>query len=175
MTSVSSGYSRTSIIAHWLAAFTVIALFFTHESERGSAMQTFHISGGALLGVFLFWRVFRRPVRGIAEKPEQAAVLNLTSQIVLWGLLTSIFVVTITGYLLPWSMGRSLDLFGLVQIPSPLNGSRDLHEFFEEVHNISGHVIMPLVGLHILGALKHLIIDKDGIMTRMFKPVSGGR
>ncbi len=175
MSSNSSGYSRTSIIAHWIAAFTVIALFFTHEGDRGSFMQTFHISGGALLGLFLLWRVFRRPVRGFDQKPDQPAILNLISQIVLWGLLASILVVTVTGYLLPWSIGRSLDLFGLVQIPSPISGSRDLHEFFEEVHDISGHVIMPLIALHILGALKHLIINKDGIMARMFKPVSGGR
>ncbi len=175
MTTPANGYSRTSIIAHWIAAIAVISLFFTHEGERGSMMQSFHIGVGALIGVFLIWRALRRPVRGFADKPDQPALLNLVSQIVLWGLLVCILVVSVTGYFLPWSGGRALDIFGVVQIPSPLSGSRDLHEFFEEAHEISGTVIMPLVALHVLGALKHLVIDKDSIMRRMFRPVLGGR
>jgi len=175
MSAHSTGYSKTSIIAHWIAAVSVVALFFTHEGDRGSAQQIFHVSGGAVLGLFLIWRVFRRPVRGFADKPNQPALLNLVSSIVLWGLLAAILVVVLTGYFLPWSRGSALDLFGMVQIPSPITGSSGLHDFMEEAHDLSGHVIIPLVILHVLGAFKHALIDRDGVMQRMVKSVSGGR
>ncbi len=170
-----SGYSRLSIALHWITAIAVVALFFTHEGERGSAQQMFHVGGGAILGLIVIWRVARRPVRGFAAKPDQPAILNLVSAVVLWGLLAAIVIVTVTGYLLPWSGGRPLDLFGIVSIPSFMEGSRDLHELMEEIHDIAGHAIIPLVILHVLGALKHLLYDRDSIMQRMVRPVKGGR
>ena len=45
----------------------------------------------------------------------------------------------------------------------------------EEVYDVSGHLFIPLLALHILGAAKHAIVDKSGIARRMFKPTSGGR
>jgi cytochrome b561 len=175
MAAQTSGYSKTSIIAHWIAAIAIIALFFTHEGERGSAQQAFHIGGGAILGVFILWRAFRRPIRGFAAKPDQPALLNLVSSLVLWGLLAAMVIAVVTGYFLPWSRGNAIDIFGLVQLPSPIVASGSLHEIMEEAHEASGTLIMPLIVLHILGALKHAIIDKDGVMQRMKNAVQGGR
>lgn len=169
------GYSRLSIALHWVAAILVIALFVTHEGKRGSTEYFIHVSFGAVAGLFLLWRVWHRVRRGITEKPDQAIVLNIASQIVIWGFLAAIVVVVITGYLLPWSVGRPLDILGLVAIPSPMAFNRDFHEFVEEVHEISGQLFLPLLALHILGAAKHAFIDKDGVARRMFKSVAAGR
>ena len=153
----------------------VIALFFTHEGDRGSAAFAFHVGGGAILGLFLLWRVGRRILRGMTEKPDQAAIYNLASQIVIWGFLVAIIIVVISGYLLPWSRGMAIDVFGLFQIPSPIAANHDFHELIEEVHEISGQLIVPLFLLHLLGALKHRFIDKDNVMQRMTKSVSNGK
>ena len=91
-----------------------------------------------------------------------------------WGFLAAIVVAVITGYLLPWSQGIPLDVFG-VAISSPIASSRGFHEFMEEVHDVSGHLFIPLLALHILGSARHAIVDKSGIARRMFKPTSGGR
>ena len=69
MNETKSGYNKQSIVIHWFTALAVIALFITHEGERDSAMMTFHISGGALLGLLIIWRCLRRPMRGFADKP----------------------------------------------------------------------------------------------------------
>lgn len=171
----TDGYSRASILIHWIAAILIIALFLTHEGERGSAEYAFHLSGGAIAGVFLLWRVWRRVRRGMTAKPDQAPAFNLASQVVLWGFLAAIVVVTITGYFIPWSLGRPLDIFGIVAIPSPIGASRGLHGFMEEAHEISGQLFPLLLILHVLGAAKHRFWDRDRIAERMFRPVSGGR
>ena len=153
----------------------VIALFFTHEGDRGSAALAFHVGGGAILGLFLLWRVGRRIIRGMTEKPNQAAIYNLASQIVIWGFLVAIIVVVISGYLLPWSRGMAIDVFGLFQLPSPMASNHDFHEIFEKMHSISGQLIVPLFLFHLLGALKHRFIDKDTVMQRMVNSVSNGK
>ena len=95
----ADGYSGSSIVVHWLAAILVIALFITHEGDRGSAGYVFHVSGGAIAGVFLLWRVWHRVRRGSTHPPKQAAVFNLAARLVHWGLLVAIVVVR--GFRLP--------------------------------------------------------------------------
>ncbi len=169
------GYSRLSIITHWITAIGVIALFLTGEGDEGGAVYVFHVSGGAAFALFLLWRVWRRARRGFPQKPNQAYLLNLASQIVLWGFLTAMIVVSVTGYFIPWSLGQSVDILGLVSVPSPIGASRGLHEFFEEVHELAGNLFVPLLALHVLGAVKHAYIDKDNIVRRIISPLRGGR
>lgn len=171
----NSGYSQISIVAHWLAAVVVIALFLTHEDERGSAAYIFHASGGAIVGVFLLWRVWHRLRGGLAQKPDQAPILNLVSNIVIYGFLLAIVTVVLTGYFLPWSLGRPVEILSLVSIPSPIGSNHTIHEVVEEVHELSGQLFVPLLLLHILGTAKHAFFDKDTIAARMFKSVIGGR
>jgi cytochrome b561 len=82
--------------------------------------------------------------------------------------------VVITGYLIPWTNGQPLDVFG-VGIPSPLPSMSGLHGVVRGLHDVVGEAFVPLLLLHILGALKHAVIDRDGVLTRMFRPVAGGR
>ena len=175
MNSNASGYSRLSIIVHWLTAIVIVALFLTHEGDRGSSALAFHVGGGAILGLFLLWRVARRVKRGMTTKPQQAAILNLASQAVIWGFLIAIVVAVLSGYVLPWSRGMAIDVFGFFQIPSPIASNHFLHEVSESLHGVSGTIVVPLLILHVLGAIKHAVIDKDGIMQRMTKSISDGR
>ncbi len=175
MPSVTAGYSSRSIILHWIGAIAVVALFISHEGSRDSAMFAFHVSGGAILGVLLIWRIARRPLHGFTDKPEQPKLLNLISSLVMWGLLLSLLGVVVTGYLLPWTLGNPLDIYGVVSIPSFMGSVPILHSITERLHNVTGHLIVPLTLLHILGALKHWLYDRDGVMQRMFRSHSGGR
>ena len=170
----TDGYSILSILVHWLAAILVVSLFFTHEGERGTGAYVFHVSGGAIAGLFLLWRVWRRIRRGVADPPDQWGIFNLAARLVHWAMLVAIVAVVVTGYLLPWTLGRELDVFGF-GIPSPMGANQGLHELVEEVHDATGHLFIPLIALHLLGAIKHLVFDRRGAGLRMFKPISGGR
>ena len=170
----TDGYSLVSVVVHWLTAVLIVALFLTHEGGPGTAEYAFHVGGGAIVGLFLLWRVWHRVRRGTANAPQQAAVFNLAARIVHWGLLGLIVVVVVSGYLLPWSMGQALDVFG-IRLPSPMEGSRGLHRSLERIHDIAGHLFVPLLALHVAGAIKHAVFDRRGAGLRMFKAVSGGR
>jgi cytochrome b561 len=42
-----------------------------------------------------------------------------------------------------------------------------VRDFFECTHEFVGIVLLVLIGIHLLGALKHKFIDKDNTMSRM--------
>ena len=42
-----------------------------------------------------------------------------------------------------------------------------MREIFKEAHEVIGIVILVVIALHILGAIKHKFIDKDGTLKRM--------
>ena len=170
----TDGYSAVSVVAHWLAAILVVALLLTHSATRGTAAYAFHVSGGAVAGLFLLWRVWRRVRRGTAQAPPQAAILNLAARFVHWGLVALIAVAVISGYLLPWSLGDALDVFG-IGIPSPMGASQTLHDTLRRVHDVAGHLFIPLLALHVTGAVKHAVFDRRGIAGRMIRPAPGGR
>lgn len=169
------GYSGLSIALHWLAAIAVVALFLTHEGRPGDGLYAFHVGVGSLLGVLLLWRVGHRLVHGMATKPDQPAFLNFVSGLVLWGFLIAIIVVVVTGYLLPWSAGQPFDILGFVSIPPPFVMPHAFHEILEEGHELAGDAFIPLLVMHVLGALKHAVIDRDGIARRIVRAVPGGR
>ncbi len=175
ITARKDGYSRLSIAVHWLAAAIIITLFITQEGDRGTTAYAIHVGGGAIAGIFLLWRVWHRFRLGMTETSDQAYLLNLASQMVIWGFLAAIVVVVVTGYLIPWSEGRPLDVFGMIAIPSPMAANGALSEIVEELHEIAGQLFIPLLALHLLGAAKHAFIDRDGVAVRMFRSVSGGR
>lgn len=163
-----------SIGLHWITAIAVIFLYFTGEEleelvrgpERSEVLLT-HVSIGMIILIPVLYRMFWRMSSGSPERPPQNRVLELLATWIPILLLIAVFIAMISGVLVPWSVGNSLDVFDWFAIPSPLASSRPFHEFLEEVHDLSAHVILALFVLHILGTLKHVIFDRDNTLTRM--------
>ena len=72
--------------------------------------------------------------------------------------------------------GHSIPFFGFDLIPgnpdpanpqATLPRNAELSEMAEEVHAIVGYLLIACIVLHVVGALKHHIIDKDGTLMRM--------
>jgi cytochrome b561 len=57
--------------------------------------------------------------------------------------------------------------FGVVQLPDLVMPSEDLKEVLEEVHEGLFVALLSLAGLHVLAALKHQFVDRDGLLWRM--------
>lgn len=61
-------------------------------------------------------------------------------------------------------------VFGLFEMPDPFpEGSDKLSRFFHTVHHWAGLGLAALLGLHVAGALKHALIDRDGVLARMWR------
>lgn len=170
------GYGWISIALHWIGAVFIIFLYFDGEAMEHAniieeaARKADHISIGMLAFLFLAVRIFWRWHQGEKPLPPTHPLLDMLAKAVPKLLLLSIVILIISGPLLVWSKGATIHVFDFISIPSPIGSIHDLHEVMEELHEIAAHSVIYLTILHTIGALKHFIIDRDGIMQGIFIP-----
>jgi cytochrome b561 len=58
-------------------------------------------------------------------------------------------------------------VFGLLPLPDFVPADKALAETAKQVHALLAYGLAALVLLHIAAALKHQIIDRDGLLARM--------
>lgn len=73
----------------------------------------------------------------------------------------------ITGFLGVSVSGEPIAFFG-IPLPVWTSVNDTLKEQFFTAHSIIAWALVALVSLHVLGALKHLLIDKDSVFGRMW-------
>jgi cytochrome b561 len=57
--------------------------------------------------------------------------------------------------------------FGLFKIPPMGTENKDIYELLQGIHETTSYLLAMLLVLHIAAALKHLIVDRDGVFQRM--------
>lgn len=176
-----NGYGWIAIALHWLAAIAVLVMLISgfradmagdagDRALRG-ALMGFHISFGASVALLLLARVFSSYAQPRPAAPEQAPVLKWLAVGTHQLLLLAILIQVISGPLAVWSGGRAINVFDLFAIPSPFAERNDaVHELAEVLHAIGRWTLVVLISLHVLGALKHALIDRDGVLRRMLAP-----
>lgn len=175
------GYGWLSITLHWLAAAAVILMLITgfradFAGEAGdratrAAVMAWHISIGASFALILLARVVASYAQPRPAPPEQAPILKFLSIATHQALLLAILIQLVSGALAVWSGGRAIDVFGVISIPGPFaERNEGAHEVAELMHAIGRWTMVGAITLHVLGALKHAMIDRDGVLQRMLAP-----
>ncbi|MFN4142953.1 cytochrome b [Aestuariivirga sp.] len=179
-----SRYDGVAMIIHWVtAALMIFMVLFGEElmeageeaEEAGEALAgafgpSLHVSlGAAVLALTLLrilWRLgHRAPPHPAGMKRWEVGLSHAVH-----GLFYLLLIgVPLAGWLAFGEFAReepamaAIRVFGAVPLPaSPATG-----EWAKEVHEIGSNLAMLLIGLHVLAALKHQFIDRDGIMGRM--------
>lgn len=172
-----NGYGWVSIVLHWGIAIFIIYQLFSGSSIEDAPTEAAelplilsHISTGALAFLFIFARIAWRFNQGEQDLPPAPKAISLLARWVPRLLLVGIATLIITGPLHVWSKGFDIQVFDLFTVPSPIAETHWLHELTEEMHEFAAKSVFILIILHILGGLKHLIVDKDGVMQRMLTP-----
>lgn len=180
-TNTKSGYGWLSIALHWLAAIAVIVMLVTGfqadiagdagDRELRRALMGVHISFGAAVALLLLARVISSYAQPRPTPPEQAPFLKLLSNATHQVLLLAILLQVISGPLAVWSGGRAINVFDLFSLPSPFaERNQGVHELAETLHAVGRWALVGAISLHVLGALKHVMIDRDGVLRRMLAP-----
>lgn len=177
-----AAYGWAAIALHWISAVGVVALYLLGERmeeapDRAAklAAQDLHVSVGVLLVTFLVARLFWTASQLQPRPLERSRPLQILARAVQGLFLLMIAVLVITGPLAIWSAARPIEVLDLFSIPSPFRTRVDgLHEACETVHGAATKLFWPLIVLHVAGALKHMIVDRDATVQRMLW-VKGGR
>lgn len=177
----SAQYGAIAKTLHWLTVILIFTLFplglIAHELPYGTSAElafkamlfTAHktIGMAALMVAILriLWALSQKQPKPLHPNRRAETFLAHTAH---WALYIAIIVVPLSGFLhhsattgfapINWPFGQSLPF-----IPQ----SQTLASIFSAMHESFNFILMITVGLHIAGALKHAIIDKDTTLNRM--------
>lgn len=178
--------TRTTVLLHWIVALTMIGLLATglYMYETSTYwIYNWHKSIGILMFAVILLRVLWRlkqgwpPAANNYERWEHSL-----SHIVHWVLIISTLVMPLSGFMHSAAGGYGIYLFGIESLeiiphnPDPSDPtnpamrtpySSALDVLGGQIHKWAGYIAIATVLLHIVGALKHHIIDKDGTLKRM--------
>ena len=168
-----SGYSRTAIALHWTIAALILAniagalLADRLGPSVGGAIMAAHKSVGlTVLGLSLFrlgWRVSHGFPRFPDSTPRWDAVAARATHLLFYGLMIA---VPLAGWAMVSAGPRPLRWFGLFDWPK-LPVSQAAGDFAHEAHEVLAFATLGLVVLHVAGALKHHLVDRDDVLARM--------
>ncbi|WP_305096510.1 cytochrome b [Croceibacterium aestuarii] len=168
-------YSKGAMLLHWLIAIAVIVNWRLAEAGEGvprdQHLQALgpHMATGililALSVVRLAWRFTHASPPIGSHLARWEAVLAKVVHIIFYVLLIAL---PLMGWIGTSMQDHPIDFFGWFTVPM-LPTSKDPgagHELLE-LHGTFGNIFIYLIGLHILGALKHHFWDKDGELWRI--------
>ncbi len=169
-------YPAAAMILHWLLAIGVIVQWRiavagenAATDEAGSEIMSNHFSLGAILLVLV---LIRLTVRIVRPNPPLARHLSTwerwLAKITHTLFYVLLIVMPLAGWLAMSKFGSGVDVFGLFSLPAlPVapdpEGAREIFR----LHAAAGVTLLVITAIHILGTLKHTLIDRDGNLFRM--------
>jgi cytochrome b561 len=169
-------YTTTAIVFHWLIAALIVGAFtlglvmtdIPGFSPTKLRYYSWHKWAGVtvllLAALRLLWRLKNRPPALPDTMPawQRGAAHGLHHVLYLM-----MFAVPVSGYFYTLAAGVPVVYFGLFQLPVLIAKNPALAETLKSVHYWLNMCMAALVAVHVLAALKHQFIDRDGTMRRM--------
>ena len=167
-------YTGTAIALHWLLALMIagafgVGLYMTElpMSMARLKLYNWHKWAGVLIlalsALRLVWRLTHRPPADLPAPRWQQAAAHAVHH----GLYLLFFAVPLLGWAYSSAAGYPIVLFGVLPLPDFVPADKALAEAIKPWHATLAWAMALLVAMHVAGALKHQLIDKDGLIGRM--------
>jgi cytochrome b561 len=168
-------YTRTAMSLHWLIALMIIGMFgfglYMVElplSPQKLKFYSYHKWAGVTVFLLvlarLAWRITHRPPALPADTPAWQVKAAKAGHHLLYLLMV---IVPLSGWLMSSAKGFQTVWFGVLPLPDLLSKDEALGEALLLTHRLLNWFFMLLVAGHVLAALKHHFIDRDGLLSRM--------
>lgn len=177
--STTTRYSNTAIALHWLLGLTLVALFLLGLymtglpfSPQRLKLYNWHKWAGVVVltlsFIRLLWRLTHRPpalpaAMAAAMPPWQHRAHHGTHV----ALYVLFFAVPLLGWAYSSAAGFPIVVFGVLPLPDFMPVNKALADAIKPWHGYAAYAMAALVVLHVAAALKHQLIDRDGLMSRM--------
>lgn len=189
LSNTATSYGAPARVFHWLTALLILSAIalglYADSLPRGSdaAVATLKtvFSLHKTIGVAAFFTAAARILWALSQPkpvtlhPDRRAE-TLAAEVVHWALYGAMLIMPLSGWIghaaqagfapIWWPFGQTLPF--VPQSPA-------LAETAETVHKLAANVLYASIALHVAGALKHVVIDRDATMARMTRGVSAGR
>jgi cytochrome b561 len=168
-----SRYHSLLVALHWILAVLIIAALAlgalvmvkipNTDPMKIEALRS-HMIGGTLILVLMLVRLF---VRVRTEHPAPPSAGHPLLDRLAWAshrmLYVAVLALAISGLIMALQTGLPGILFGGGTLPA------DFWVYpIRSVHYLISRVLMIVIALHIVGALYHTLLLRDGLLRRMF-------
>jgi cytochrome b561 len=117
----------------------------------------------------LAWRA-RHPAPPPVAMPEWQQRAARSTHALLYALMV---IAPISGYVYSSSTGVQVVYLNLLPLPDLVAKSRELAAVLKVVHLTLVFTLAALVVVHVAAAVKHHVVDRDGVLARMLPAVRG--
>jgi cytochrome b561 len=168
-------YTGTAILLHWVIALLVFVLIGLgwymvdipkNTPERAYFYNLHKSIGLTTLFVILVrvgWRLAHVPPRLPATLREWEIVAATWSHRLLYACL---LIMPVSGYIASNFTKFGVKYFG-IELPPWGPQDKTLYGIFNNIHVVTSYVFVVVIALHVAGAFKHLLVDRDTVFRRM--------
>lgn len=166
-------YSKRIVIIHWLTLLLLIIAWYLGEvlvdaRSETSATLTGYLVHSLLGGLVLLLTILRLVFRSVDGTPPPVgnSLMDMAARGVQNGIYFFLVLLAVSGFmtLLTSSVGEALLAGNEKLLPTKYSGPGLIPH---AMHEILVTVMIVVIVMHILGAIKHQFIMKDGLMRRM--------
>ena len=168
-------YTRTAMSLHWLIALMLFGMFglglYMTElplSPTKLKLYSYHKWAGVTLFLLVLlrlgWRVTHMPPALPPGTPAWQARAAAAGHHLLYVLMIA---APLSGWLMSSAKGFQTVWFGVLPLPDLLAKDEALGEALLLTHRLLNWFFMLVVAGHVVAALKHHFIDRDGLLSRM--------
>lgn len=173
-------FGTNTLVLHWIVAVMMICLLASglYMAETGTfALYPWHKSFGVLIALFVLLRIAWR-IRNGWPTPvgDYPSLERLLARLVHWLLIIGTVLMPVSGFMMSAMGGHGVALFGIELVapnPDPADPQKVLPlnamlaGTAHTLHGWGGYLLIGAVVLHVVGALKHHLVDRDGTLRRM--------
>lgn len=181
LANTAASYGAVARALHWLTALLILAAvalaLYMQGLPRGSDAEVARVSllysVHKTIGIAALATALLRILWAVAQpKPlplhPENRLETFAATAIHWSLYAAMLALPVTGWLfhaatdgfapILWPFGQSLPF-----VPK----SPALAMLFRALHGLSANLLYGSLALHVLGALKHAVVDRDGTLARM--------
>jgi len=162
-----------TITLHWLVGVMFLGVFVLGflmvdmPAPDKFEWYDLHKSLGVLILMVAVPRLLWRLKEGGLKPVSQSSLgINLLAKLIQWGLLFSTLAMPLSGLAMSIGSGRTVSIFG-VEVIAEGAEIPWLEELASTIHHMAVELIIVALALHIIGAIKHQLVDKDRTLIRM--------
>lgn len=172
----TSSWGVVSRLLHWAVGIAIVAMiaygwWMNHIPARPDRFfhRSIHADIGYTIMVLMALRLLWRLVNPTPAFPSDAPRWQRVASRINEGLL---YLITFVVCLLGWAHSGAhkpdyASYFGLFRVPQFTTEDRALAGVYEDRHILMAYVLLALVALHVVAAVWHQFVRKDGLISRM--------
>ena len=169
-------YNKFSMLLHWMVAILVLILIclgmYMGDIPKGDPDRAFFfnlhksigVTTGLLMFIRLWWRHKNPPPALPSSMPRWQVFMSKLSHGLLYVCLIGMPIV---GFAASQFTKYGVTYFGLFKIPPMGSNDSEIRDCLQSIHHDLSYLLMGLIVLHILAAMYHWFVLRDGVVRRM--------